>query len=461
MVSYKKLKNILKCSSFVEIAMNSNNLFASDNKKSSGCCNFGKGDNNEKKKQDETKNSTQTPVQNPVQTPEIDSKKQQLIKECNDLLTNIKAIDFSYNITINEQDSIEQLTQLKDELTAKLAELNNKHKENPKEIPDQNPKDKEKHEENEVDKNKCNLDNSNKYTIENYFNLITSFWNYKEILTKIEKNDEFNRKKKECELEYNGIIKLKKEILKKDDNFKMGGSVAKVFKGTKMDYCFSWFTNIENYRNEYLKSLEDERKDKADIIIKCNDVIKKIQILNPTYNEKISETLSLIDLNKKLKSLNSKLESEIIEKAKKDANELKKYKNKVDDIDKFVSAISYSSKEIYKEYEKQRDKTTINIADINKKIEDFINYISNNVDKDYRIKENEKCLSYLQRCNLYLYNFLDSLGIDFREYRVYADDDLLFETTVSSYYFLKIFSYYITNDCYNIYKFYDAQENSK
>ena len=56
-------------------------------------------------------------------------KKTALINECNKLVNKIKALDSSYDKTINGSDSVEKLESLKTELTNKLNELKNKKKE--------------------------------------------------------------------------------------------------------------------------------------------------------------------------------------------------------------------------------------------------------------------------------------------------------------------------------------------
>lgn len=61
-------------------------------------------------------------------------KKTALIKECKDLVNKIKALDSSYNKTINASDSVENLESLKTELTNKLDELK-KEKQKPTEVP--------------------------------------------------------------------------------------------------------------------------------------------------------------------------------------------------------------------------------------------------------------------------------------------------------------------------------------
>ena len=61
-------------------------------------------------------------------------KKTALIKQCKDLLNKIKALDSSYDITINDSDSVKNLESLKIKLKTKLNELKNK-KPNPIEVP--------------------------------------------------------------------------------------------------------------------------------------------------------------------------------------------------------------------------------------------------------------------------------------------------------------------------------------
>ena len=124
MRSTKKLKNILKYSSFVEIAINSNIIFAKANKKkSTSCCNITKEDDKKKKKEEENQKTIQTPVQNP--NPQED-KKQNLINECNNLITQIKNIDPNYGKTVDGKDTVEKLTNFKTELENDLNTLNNK-----------------------------------------------------------------------------------------------------------------------------------------------------------------------------------------------------------------------------------------------------------------------------------------------------------------------------------------------
>jgi len=128
MVDPKKIKNIFKYSSFIEILNNSNIIFAKDNEKpSTGCCNFEKNDDKKKKKEEGKQN------------PQIDPQKQQLINECNNLITQIKELDFNYGKTIDGKDTVEKLTNFKTELQNDLNSLKNKPKEKPEEK-DKNPK---------------------------------------------------------------------------------------------------------------------------------------------------------------------------------------------------------------------------------------------------------------------------------------------------------------------------------
>ena len=70
----------------------------------------------------------QTPIDEPADKPEDTdkAKKDVLINECKNLLSDIKNLDSSYSEPINEDDSVENLNILKDELTSKLNKLKNK-----------------------------------------------------------------------------------------------------------------------------------------------------------------------------------------------------------------------------------------------------------------------------------------------------------------------------------------------
>jgi len=70
----------------------------------------------------------------PTDNPEM-VKKTALINECKDLVNKIKALDSSYDKTINGSDSVENLETLKTELTNKLDELK-KEKPKPTEVPE-------------------------------------------------------------------------------------------------------------------------------------------------------------------------------------------------------------------------------------------------------------------------------------------------------------------------------------
>ena len=92
----------------------------------------------------------ENPIGNPIEAPKEEEhkpteehkstdsevvKKTALLIECKNLVNEIKALDSSYDKTINESDSDEKLEGLKTELTNKLDELKNKKPE-PKEVPE-------------------------------------------------------------------------------------------------------------------------------------------------------------------------------------------------------------------------------------------------------------------------------------------------------------------------------------
>ena len=86
----------------------------------------------------------ETPIEEkPKYTDSEVVKKTALINECNKLVNEIKALNSSYDKTINNSDSVENLEILKTELTNKLNELKNKEPKD-KEVPENpNPKNTE------------------------------------------------------------------------------------------------------------------------------------------------------------------------------------------------------------------------------------------------------------------------------------------------------------------------------
>ena len=94
----------------------------------------------------------------PTDVPEA-VKKTALIKQCKDLVNEIEALDSSYDKTINESDSVENLETLKTELTNKLDELKNKKPKDKEVQENSNPKNTEPTGTNggntEKNKNKC------------------------------------------------------------------------------------------------------------------------------------------------------------------------------------------------------------------------------------------------------------------------------------------------------------------
>ena len=270
MISTKKLKNILKYSSFVEIAMNSNNLFASDKKKSGGCCNFAKGDNNEKKKQEET-NQTQNQTQVQTPNPQEDPKKQQLISDCNDLIKQIKAIDSSCNETINEQDSIEKLTQLKNELTAKLAELKDKPKdENP-----EKPKDKEPKGKNPKD------EENSKFNIETFCDKLLDFGKKQSILVKINNDEEFKKEVNKLKDEYLYFVNIFSDL---DSLYEKNPDIESYMsKNDLLTYSndYLWYSDIEKIRKDKL----EEPVKIANLKAECKDLLEKIKKIDYDYKD--------------------------------------------------------------------------------------------------------------------------------------------------------------------------------
>jgi hypothetical protein len=125
MRSIEKLKNILKYSTFAEITSSSNFIFATDAKNSGCCrsfCNKPALENNKK--------TQQKTEEKPTEPQKEDNSK--ILKECKDLLAEIKDLEPTYNkITIKDNDTVANLTALKKELQDKLNELNKKPKKDP------------------------------------------------------------------------------------------------------------------------------------------------------------------------------------------------------------------------------------------------------------------------------------------------------------------------------------------
>lgn len=124
MRSTKKLKNILKYSTFAEITSSSNFIFATDAKNSGYCrsfCNKAALENNKK--------TQQKTEEKPTEPQKEDNSK--ILKECKDLLAEIQKLEPGYTKAINDNDTVEKLNALKKELQDKLNELNKKPKKDP------------------------------------------------------------------------------------------------------------------------------------------------------------------------------------------------------------------------------------------------------------------------------------------------------------------------------------------
>jgi len=294
MVSYKKLKNFLQYSTFAEIAMNSNNLFASDKKKSGGCCNSAKVDDNEKKKQEET-NQTE------VQTPKEDNSK--ILEECRALLVEIQKFDKDYIVDFSKYTSKDQLTNLKNQLNARLAELKNKPKENPEEKDpekDKNPKDKDpKDKDPEKDKNPKDKDpkdkdpekdknpedskdkENSKFDIKTFLGKLNDFGKKKSILLKIKNDEEFKKEVNKLKDEYLYFVNIFSDLDSLyEKNPDLGSSMRKQDLLVYFD-DYLWYSDIEKIRKDKLEEPAKIAKLKAE----CKDLLEKIREIAYDYKD--------------------------------------------------------------------------------------------------------------------------------------------------------------------------------
>lgn len=369
MVDPKKIKNIFKYSSFLEILNNSNIIFAKDNEKpSTGCCNFEKKDDKKKKKEEGNQN------------PQIDPKKQQLINECNNLITQIKELNYNYNKTIDGKDTVEKLTNFKTELQNDLNSLKNKEEKH--EEKDKDPKDPKK----DTDPSK-----DNPVKPENPGN------------PKEEKpeekgpKEEKDPKEKEKE-EFDECVELLK------NSYDFSRKVGALYNVPDKDLD----NEIEKLKPDYNKIIEFEKKlknegkneilnDKGKISINRKDL---------KYHFERYHLLDTIkdDIRKVKEEKAKKAKEEDEKKAKEDAfkkhiENLRNDKDVEKNLDNFFKSFKKKISEIY-DYD-----YTISEYDKNYYIKLFKEKVMAYFEEEYKIRNNEDFEKYLERIEDYASKF--------------------------------------------------------
>jgi len=429
MVSVKKLKNIIKYSSFASVL--NTNIFASSTsgkhdvteikkeceklveeiKKINGSCSISIPDNANLSKLTEIKKKLEEEKKNVI------NQRNSLIKDCESLITKCKELDSQFDKTVDQNDTITNLNKFKGELDKDLKDLENKkndkdpekNKENPVKPEDKDPKKENPEKENPEDPKKDNPgkqenpEEIEKKEFDECVELLkNSSWEfYQKVQALYEVSEEqLDDKIKELKPEYDRIINFEKKLKEEGKDEILGENGKTIINSSDLSTKFGYYHLLDDIKEEIKKDKEEKAK-------KAKEEAEK-NAKETAFKERI-------------------------ENLKKNANVEKDFKAFFEDFnDNQIAKIA------------AREIKEITEENVNKYINLFKEKVIVYFEDEYKIKHDEDFKKYLERIEKYATKF-------FTEYdnNKILDNNRFkdkFESEVSFKYFKMYFELYIEKE---------------